>query len=219
VRYFIEPFLKHHNRNDFEVFAFMTMASDEVTEFLKPYVDSWHDVQDMGAESLLDLIRKNEIDILIDLSGHTEGARLEVFAMRAAPVQVTWFGFMQTLGMKAMDWRLTDWGISPLNTENHYTEKLFRLDCMVAYAPPLNCEAQFPSPYHQNGFVTMVSMNHLRKVSDQALLLWKDILLENPSTGLILISHYRDNDSARDSLAPRLTEVGFPMDRVITDCP
>jgi protein O-GlcNAc transferase len=214
VRYFIEPFLKGHDRAQFEVHAFMTMPEDEVTGFLKPWVDVWHNVEKMADHELLSYIREQKIDILVDLSGHTEGNRLAVLAMRAAPVQVTWFGFMQTLGMKAIDWRLTDWGISPEGTEAHYTEKLYRLECMAAYCPPINCEALFPSPHRSNGFVTMVSMNHTRKLSDEALQVWRDILIDNPQSGLIVIGSYKDPEASQNRLAPRLAAAGLPMDRV-----
>ena len=214
VRYFIEPFLKGHDRTQFEVHAFMTMPEDEVSGFLKPSVDVWHNVQALNDSALLAYVRERKIDILVDLSGHTEGHRLPVFAMRAAPVQVTWFGFMQTLGMKGIDYRLTDWSMSPVGTDAHYTEKLYRLNCMAAYAPPLNSETQYPSPHHQNGFVTMVSMNHTRKLGNDALHLWRDILLDNPQSGLIVIGSYKDEKASHDSLAPRLTAAGLPMDRV-----
>lgn len=214
VRYFIEPILTGHHREQIEVHAFMTMAEDEVSQFLKPAVDHWHHVSQLSDEALLALIRSQEIDILVDLSGHTEGQRLTVFAMRAAPVQVTWFGFMQTLGMKAMDWRLTDEGISPPGNDGHYTEKLYRLKCMVAYAPPLNSDAQYPAPYHNNGFVTMISMNHSRKLGDQALAIWRSILLANPQSGLIVIGNDRDSEMAHASIAPRLSAAGLPMERV-----
>jgi len=214
VRYFIEPILTGHDRKRFEVSAFMTMAEDEVSQFLKPSVDRWHNVSKLDDKALLKLIRSQEIDILVDLSGHTAGHRLAVFAMRAAPVQVTWFGFMQTLGMKAMDWRLTDVGISPPGTDNHFTEKLFRLQCMAAYTPPLNSEAQYPAPYRKNGFVTLISMNHSRKISDLALSTWCSILLENPESGLIVIGNDRDPEIAQAGLAPRLREAGLPMERV-----
>ncbi len=214
VRYFIEPILANHDRKRIEVHAFMTMAEDEVSDFLKPSVDCWHNVSSLTDAQLLHLIRSQEIDILVDLSGHTEGQRLAVFAMRAAPVQVTWFGFMQTLGMKAMDWRLTDHGMSPQGTDHHFTEKLYRLRCMVAYAPPLNSETLYPAPYRANGFVTMISMNHSRKLGEQALSAWRSILVENPQTGLIVIGNDKNTEIAHSSLAPRLADAGLPMNRV-----
>lgn len=214
VRHFIEPFLRGHDRSRFEVHAFMTMEGDEVTEFLKPLVDLWHAVEGLDSAALFSLIRAIKIDILIDLSGHTDGARLEVFAMRAAPVQVTWFGFMQTLGMKAMDWRLTDFSCSPPGTDSHYSEKLYRLTCMVPYCPPVNCDTLHPSPYKSKGFVSMVSLNHSRKLSEQILTVWRDILLENQRCGLIVIGAYSDPDMSQAAIEPILSNIGFPMDRV-----
>jgi predicted O-linked N-acetylglucosamine transferase (SPINDLY family) len=214
VRYFIEPILAGHDRERVEVHAFMTMDEDEVSQFLKPCVDHWHNVCKLNDAALLTFIRHQEIDVLVDLSGHTNGQRLAVFAMRAAPVQVTWFGFMQTLGMKAMDWRLTDYGMSPQGTEAHFTEKLYRLHCMAAYAPPLNSETLYPAPYRENGFVTMISMNHSRKLGDQALSAWRSILLDNPQSGLIVIGNDKNPEIAHDSIAPRLSDAGLPMDRV-----
>jgi predicted O-linked N-acetylglucosamine transferase (SPINDLY family) len=214
VRYFIEPILAGHDRKRIEVHAFMTMAEDEVSQFIKPSVDYWHNVSSLSDAQLLHLIRSQEIDILVDLSGHTEGQRLAVFAMRAAPVQVTWFGFMQTLGMKAMDWRLTDHGMSPEGTDAHFTEKLYRLRCMAAYSPPLNSETLYPAPYRENGFVTMISMNHSRKLGDQALSAWRDILLENPQSGLIVVGNDKNPEIAHASIAPRLSDAGLPMNRV-----
>lgn len=214
VRYFIQPILAGHDRERVEVHAFMTMAEDEVSQFLKPCVDHWHNVCELDDDALLTFIRHHEIDILVDLSGHTEGQRLAVFARRAAPVQVTWFGFMQTLGMKAMDWRLTDYGMSPQGSDAHFTEKLYRLQCMAAYAPPLNSETLFQAPYRENGFVTMISMNHSRKLGDQALSAWRTILLENPQSGLIVIGNDKNPEIAHAGIAPRLSEAGLPMDRV-----
>jgi protein O-GlcNAc transferase len=214
VRYFIEPIFAGHDRQRIEVHAFMTTAEDEVSQFLKPSVDCWHNVSSSSDAALHALIRSQKIDILVDLSGHTEGQRLAVFAMRAAPVQVTWFGFMQTLGMKAMDWRLTDHGMSPQGTDAHFTEKLYRLRCMAAYAPPLNSETLYPAPYRENGFVTMISMNHPRKLGDQALSVWRSILLENPQSGLIVIGNDKNHEIAHSSLAPRLLDAGLPMNRV-----
>jgi predicted O-linked N-acetylglucosamine transferase (SPINDLY family) len=121
---------------------------------------------------------------------------------------------MQTLGMKAMDWRLTDWGTSPAGSDSHYTEKLYRLNCMVAYGPPVGCETLYPSPYHHHDFVTMVSLNHTRKISDQALNVWRQILVQNPNAGLIIISSFSDPEIAEKSLRPRLTNAGLPMQQV-----
>jgi predicted O-linked N-acetylglucosamine transferase (SPINDLY family) len=215
VRYFIEAYLRFHDRQQFEVHAFMTMPEDEVSEWLKPLVDCWHSVDKMDDLQLLGKIRALQIDVLVDLSGHTAGNRLCVFAHRAAPVQVTWFGFMQTLGMKAMDWRLTDDAATPQGSDRYYTESLYRLNTMVSYTPPLNSEQLFDSPWKKNGYVTMVCLNHSRKISDEALLAWAQILAANPRAGLIVISSETNPTQNDKSLERRLIRHGLPMDRLV----
>lgn len=214
VRYFIEGYLREHDRAQFEVHAFMTLEEDAISDVLRPLVDCWHPVQALDDDALLALIRRLEIDVLIDLSGHTRGERLAVFARRAAPVQATWFGFMQTLGMRAMDWRITDFSASPQGSEACYTERLWRLQSMVSYTPPLNADALYDSPWRANGYVTMVCLNHSRKISDVALQAWARILSENPASGLMLISS-EGKPQQGHGLYARLQQHGMPADRVI----
>ena len=214
VRYFIEPYLKLHDRTQFQIHAFMTQAPDTITAILKESVDHWHDVQKLSNYDLLALIQRLEIDILVDLSGHTEGARLEVFNARAAPVQITWWGFVQTLGMREMDYRLTDAITCPPETDHFYTEALCRMRCLTAYTPPLNSEALYPAPCLKNGYVTMVSINHSRKVSNQALNLWRKVLIANPSAHLCIVTMESTQDGADALFKPRLVQFDFPMDRV-----
>lgn len=214
VRYFIEGVLRHHDRRQFEIHAFMTLPEDEVSGFLRPWVDHWHSVQALDDDALVERIRSLAIDVLVDLSGHTEGERLAVFARRAAPVQVTWFGYMQTLGLPTMDWRLTDHTTSPPGSEAYYTEALWRLECMASYWPPAHTEALFESPWHTNGYVTMVCLNHSRKISDDALQAWSAILQREPDCGLLLISS--ETEPASDhGLQQRLRQFDLPADRTL----
>lgn len=162
MRYLIEPHLRLHDASRFEIHTFMTSEEDEVSQFLKQWVPYWHNVAALDNDALLSLIRSLEIDILVDLSGHTEASKLEVFAARAAPVQVTWWGFAHTLGIEEIDYRLTDFETCPQGTEEHYIEALCRMTCLTAYAPPVNCEDQYASPWQRNGYVTMISLNHTR---------------------------------------------------------
>ena len=214
VRYFIEPYFKHHNASEFEVHVFMTGEPDVITDILKESIDHWHDVRTASTQDLHQLIRHLRIDILLDLSGHTAGGRLEVFALRAAPVQVTWWGFMQTLGLKEMDYRLTDSLFCPLGSEAHYTEGLCRMSCMTAYAPPLNCDEQHESPWYERGFVTMISLNHTRKISQSVLHLWRRVLEDNPNSGLIIVSTESTQEGADALLKPRLESINMPLDRI-----
>ena len=214
VRYLIEPYLRLHDASRFEIHTFMTSEEDEVSQFLKEWVPHWHNVAALDNDALLSLIRSLEIDILVDLSGHTKASKLEVFAARAAPVQVTWWGFVHTLGIEEIDYRLTDFETCPMGTDAHYTEALCRMTCLTAYAPPVNCEDQYPSPWQRNGYVTMISLNHTRKLSQNALACWRDILVQNPNSGLIVVTSEATEADNHNHFNSRLVDHGFPMDRV-----
>lgn len=214
TRFFIEPIFIHHDKLKFQIHAFMTGEPDVFSDRLRPLVEHWHDVRNLSDIDLHALIRVLKIDVLVDLSGHTKGQRLEVFAMRAAPVQITWFGYMQTLGMQAMDWRISDLEIAPLGSDRFYTEPLLRISSHYAFAPPVVMPSPPPLPARKKGFVTMVCLNDNRKVSDQSLKLWSKVLNKNPNAGLIIISSDRREEFADQSLRPRLREFGLPDDRV-----
>lgn len=214
VRYFIEPFLRFHDRRKFEVMALMTMDEDGISVHLKSLVDQWHNVKNLTDDELHAFIQQCEIDVLVDLSGHTKGNRLRVFAMRAAPIQMTWFGDMSPLGIKAIDYRITDWGMCPAGSEALYREKLLRLETMVCYMPLENCEQQFPAPYKKNGHVTMISLNHSRKLNDETLGLWCEILNENQNCGLIVISSDERQPDGEFLISQRLKKLNAPMHKI-----
>jgi protein O-GlcNAc transferase len=115
VAAFLEPVLETHDNHAFEVFCFntSTAAEDAVTARLKHSADVWQNVGGLDDQALADAICKSRIDILVDLSGHTSGNRLSMFAMKPAPIQVTWLGYLNTTGLTTMDYRITDGYLDP----------------------------------------------------------------------------------------------------------
>lgn len=214
VAFFMLPVLRHHNPDVVDVHVYSSGRSDGVTELIRQYVPHWSEVRDIGDEALVEKIRADCIDILVDLSGYTAGNRLLVFARRAAPVQVTWLGYMQPLGMKAMDYRLTDAGITPPEHEQYYSEKLFYLACMASYAPPTYAPLCAEPPMLKNGYPTLVSLNNSSKITDAMLRIWARILELRPDARLIIMVKERDPDSAQANMQPRVEAAGMPLDRV-----
>ena len=214
IYFFIAPYLHHHDQEQVEVHVFSTGRSDAYTEQLKSVVAHWHDVAELSDEDLKALVQSQAIDVLVDLSGHTTGHRLEAFHQRIAPVQATWFGFIPTLGMRTMDYRLTDWRSVPSGAEDQYVETPYRMEAFTAYAMPGGFEGPYPPPYRSNGHVTMISLNHDRKIGDDALKMWKRILQRNPRTGLIIVSAQGSDASARSAFDRRLRKHGLPAERV-----
>ncbi len=217
VAFFMAPVFEHHDEKAVDVFVFSTDSQeDAMTARLKKLVPHWFSVADMDDMALYHLIRKNKIDILIDLSGHTRGHRLAVFARRAAPVQVTWLGYVgSTLGMQAMDYRLTDFSMDPPGDENYYIEKLFRLSCMASYMPPQAAPLEPLPPVMRGNPPTLISLNNSRKITDAMLVVWGRILEMRPAAQLIIHVLAPGMDEAIEAIQPRLEKLGLPLDRIL----
>jgi predicted O-linked N-acetylglucosamine transferase (SPINDLY family) len=134
------------------------------------------------------MIREDQIDILVDLAGHTGGNRLLVFAHKPAPVQVTYLGYPSTTGMTAIDYRFTDAHADPPGmTDALCTEKLFRLPRTDwCFQPPANCPDVALLPARSNGFITFGTFNKFTKTNPQTYKLWAQILHRVPGSKLLL---------------------------------
>ena len=204
VFYFIEPILRHHNHEEFEVYAFSMTNEDFMTERLKPYFDHWHDVRKLDDNALFSLIRRERIDILVDLSGHTFHNRLPVFGMRAAPVQCTWIGNPGTTGLKEMDYRL--YGI-PKNEQQYFTEKS---DGGVGVWVPEDRAPQevAPPPFLDKGHLTLCACNAFNKVSDEVLAVWGRILAAIPDATMIIVAKTASQPLFQQKILATLNLVG-----------
>lgn len=188
VAYFIEPLLSQHDAARYEITCYFSHEDpDATTRRLKALAHRWRDVAGMDDEQLLRTIADDEIDVLVDLNGHTSGSRLPVFARRAAPVQVSFIGYPDTTGMTEMDYRLSDAIADPTGSERLCTESLVRLPgCFLCYRPPDTAPTVVSPPREQNGFVTFGSFNNLAKINSGVIKLWARLLREIPDSRLII---------------------------------
>jgi predicted O-linked N-acetylglucosamine transferase (SPINDLY family) len=217
VAYFIEPVLRAHNPKQVEVFCyFAAPREDEVTRRLKSYGGRWQRLWGVRDEQAAEMVRADAIDILVDLSVHTSGNRLLLFARKPAPVQVTWLGYAGTTGMDAMDYRLTDPIVDPPGlTESLHSEQLFRLPrTQWCYLPPADAPAISPPPCEANGYVTFGSATNLAKVTPTSLDLWRDVLNAVPGSKFALLARGLDEGSTRDFIAGQFQIRGIDPDRL-----
>ncbi len=214
VAFFMYPVLCHHNPDAVEIHVYSSGKRDEFTEIIQQSVPHWHEVMELSDDALCERIRADGMDVLIDLSGHTNGQRLFTFARRAAPVQVTWAGYALPLGMKAMDYRLLDHHLAPAGHEKYYSETLFRLPYSASYSPPGYAPLCEEPPLLRNGYPTLISLNSSAKITDAMLAVWARILQEQPDARLIIMVRERTADAAQASMQPRIEAAGMPLDRV-----
>jgi protein O-GlcNAc transferase len=215
VGYFIEPVLTHHDRVGTEVFCYSNLPLvDAVTERLRGYVDHWREVWALDDQAMIERIRDDGIDILVDLSGHTSHNRLPVFARKPAPVQATWLGYLNTTGLEAIDYRITDRYASPEGLLDRFqSEKLLRLpDSQWCFQPPPDSPEISELPAAGRGFVTFASFSNLTKINEPVLELWCRLLEREPKARLVIAAH--GLESVRDEYLERFASDGISPGRI-----
>ncbi len=219
VANFILPFLRDFDSEKFSVTCYQTGKTDAVTDRLKRYHVNWKDLNGRAARTASRLIAEDHLDILIDLSGHSQGSCLPIMAYKPAPVQISAIGYTATTGLKAMDFFLSDTFCLPgVELNNGFTEKILRLKhCHLCYAPGVVREmpaAGIQAPVLKNDYVTYGSFNNFAKVSDEVLYLWRAILEQMPDSILVIKNKICSIPAGREILIERLKKMTFPIDRV-----
>jgi protein O-GlcNAc transferase len=183
------PILAAHDRSRFKIFIYSTGTYDDwYTEKMKNIGHRWRTLRTKTPAEIRKKIMSDEIDILVDLGGHTGENNLHVFAKRAAPIQVSWFSYMDTSGLTNMDYRITDEMRAHLDREPFYTEKLIRLPNSYTFeAPQEILPEQTPLPAIKNGHITFGSFNTSRKINEFILDIWARILTKIPDSQLIIM--------------------------------
>ena len=190
MAYFVEPFLARHHRGAWGVYCYSNCARpDDVTRHLRELAHEWRDIAALSDEAAARMIREDGIDILVDLSGHTGGNRLLLFARRPAPIQMTWLGYLGGTGMAAMDYRISDRYADPEDeADDQYREQLLRLPhSKWCYLPPAGMPACNALPAQSRGYVTFGSFSNFPRISNETLRTWAQLLGRLPGARLRMI--------------------------------
>lgn len=191
---------------------------DSGTDILKGVFDEWVNIRGVDDATAAGLIRSQNIDVLVDLCGHTGDSRLAVFAQRPAPVQATWLGYWASTGLvTSMDYIIADPACVPEDSTEWFSENIYRLPstrlCMTeprAERPiPLT-----PPPCLRNGYVTFGSFQRTAKLNDDVLALWARVLRAAPQARLRIQTDTAVIDRLRDQLTTRLRDAGLDLSRV-----
>jgi len=217
VMYFLEPLLRAHDHQQFEIFCYSDVAfPDAVTLRLSGLADHWFDVAGIPDEMLLKRIDADEIDILIDLAGHTNGNRLLVFERKPAPVQASWLGYPNTTGLSTIDYRLVDAVSDPPDTADALSsEKLLRLERgFLCYAPPADAPLPAGPPGLACGWITFGSLNNPSKLSSATLDTWAALLDAVPGSRLLVKGKMFAEPGGRAAFLTRLAQRGVKSERL-----
>jgi protein O-GlcNAc transferase len=193
-------------------------VADEVSARIKALCSLWREVHELNDEALARLIREDNIDILIDLSGHTGGNRLPALAWKPAPVQVTWLGYLGTTGVEAIDYLIADaWTLQP-EEEPFFTETIWRLPgSYLCFTPPAEDGTIGPLPALANGHITFGSFNNLLKVTDEVIALWARLLHTVPGSRLLVKTQALAELTVRQRVSRQFAAHGIDDSRLMLE--
>jgi len=209
------PVLKNHDRARFEVICYSCSPTEDAgTRDFQRTADQWRSASQWSDDRLADQIRTDKVDVLIDLSGHSAGHRLHVFARKPAPIQVTAWGHGTGTGIPAIDYLFSDPVAIPAAVRHLFAERIHDLPCLVIIEPPPGGLRSPEPPVLSNGHVTYGVFNRIDKISEQALRVWTRILRSDAGARLLIKHHAVDDPSIRSVLRRRFAGHGMSADRI-----
>ncbi len=215
VTAFFEPLLQLRDRSMFEVYCYYESGvGDEVTERLKSLADHWRVTLGYSDQQVARQVADDQIDILVDLAGHTSGNRLPALAYKPAPIQISWLGYPNTTGLQAIDYCLTCDVQNPVGEPTLHTEELIRIPGgSFCFSPPSNPPEVSPLPAADKGYVTFGSLHRPFKISSTTHDLWAAALKACPDARLLAFNT-RFNDPLKAELRSALVERGIEESRI-----
>ncbi len=216
VGYFLVGILENLSGKDCKIICYANQTeNDDMTDRFRKSAHVWKNCAHLPDEVLAESIRQDEVDILFDLTGHNERNRLLVFARRAAPVQISWAGYMATTGVETMDYIIADRHEIPPESEQYYAEKVLRMPhSFVCYEPPDYAPPVLPLSAFAKGYVTFGSFNILCKLSPDVVNLWSAILHQTPGSRLVLKTKELSSEETRRRCADLFLRHGITSDRI-----
>jgi len=212
----LTPFLRDYSKLEYNVYVYMAGEADKVTKRFKRYAAIWRDVSQLSALETAQQIYEDRIDILVDFTGHSQHSCLPVLAYKPAPVQMSGLGYINTTGLKAVDWFLSDYVCLPQTEVAGFTERVARLPHQLCYIPIAELPPPVTRPPSLNkGYITFGSFNDFAKVSHETLLLWRAVLEAVPDSRLFVKGRIASLLDGREAALARFKSVGIDTDRVV----
>lgn len=214
MRFFM-PLLESHDRTAVEVYCYSEVGKeDDTTARVKKLSAGWFGTCGLSDEIVARRIQEDQIDILVDLAGHTGGNRLPVFAMKPAPVQVSFLGYPGTTGLSRIDYFLTDAIRTPPSAVSAFTEKPVMMPGgACCYSPDGEVQIS-PPPFFNQGQITLGSTHRVEKISPQTWQTWAKVMAALPEAKLLIFRDVFKTESLRDHTTQVAVEAGIDANRL-----
>ena len=213
---FLMPLLENLDRKRFDVHLYRIGGTvDATSERLRKSANAWRDLQDEDDAAIAGRIRADELDLLVDLAGHTPGGRLLVLARKPAPLVATWLDYFDTTGLDSVDYLIGDPVSTPPEGAQRFSEKVLLLDpCRLCYEPPEYAPDVAPAPALRNGYVTFGSFNRLSKLAPPVIASWAEVLASVPASRLVLKNAALVDPRARSRIEELFAQHGIGAARL-----
>jgi len=214
--------LENTSPQEAEFYFYTTnLSSDPLTKRFRKLASRWLDVKYTSDEEFAQQVRNDEVDILFDLAGHNAGTRSRAISMQPAPLIVKWVGgLINTTGVEAIDYLLSDHIETPEGEDAHYTEKLIRMpDDYIVYARPLLVTSIVSLPAKKNGYITLGCFNNPTKLNGELFSHWANIMQQLPHSRLLLKGKPYTSEEFCERIYNHFEQAGIERDRLILEGP
>jgi predicted O-linked N-acetylglucosamine transferase (SPINDLY family) len=218
VSHYLLNTINHISEEKFELIAYSNSnRMDEITLELKKRFNVWRKINDLSDTEVINLVSKDSVDILFDLSGHTAKNRLSIFVNKVAPVQVTWCGYNASTGLKEIDYIIVDPYVVPLSDQKYFAEKIFQLP-NTFQCISINDDIKIDhSSYQHKKDITFGSFNNLSKINDNVIDVWSEILKRVENSKLFLKAKQLDNLKMVENIRKKFQKNGIGAEKIITE--
>jgi len=218
VSHYLLNTINHISEEKFELIAYSNSnRMDEITLELKKRFNVWKKINHLSDIDVINLVGKDSVDILFDLSGHTAKNRLSIFVNKAAPVQVTWCGYNASTGLKEIDYIIVDPYVVPLSEQKYFAEKIFQLP-NTFQCISINDDIKIDhSSYQHKRDITFGSFNNLSKINDNVIGIWSEILKGVENSKLFLKAKQLDNLIIVENIKKKFQKNGINVEKIITE--
>ena len=207
VAYFIKGLITKHDKTKFDIYYYsISPIKDEITDV---FIESgeFKDCHNLSVNQIIDVIQQDNIDILIDLNGFTQSNKIEVFLEKPSPIQITWLGFLNSMGIPTIEYKISDDNLIDFEFEDYYSEKIIKLKNSLVYDPPKSYPPLSNLPFEYNNYITFGYFNNLRKLNTEVLDSWINIFNGNENCKLLLIKSKFNH--LNNNIITYLNERGF----------
>jgi len=205
-----------HDRTRFSVILYSNCdREDDRTRVFEAGADTWRPVSGLSDDQLAAQIRNDQVDILVDLAGHSDGNRLMLFARKPAPIQVTAWGHAHGTGLPTIDYLFTDPVCIPKHVRNYFSETCFDLPCVLPFRRPLEALKETSRPVTESGILTFGCLNRIEKITPPVIDLWVKAMRAIPESRLLLKTTALDQLELRNQLITAFQARGIGSDRIM----